>query len=519
MDVLQAPNHFIRWYSMVAGLLVCMATIWLLHEILGSYRPGIIFGGVLFFVVWIVLVVIHAPFAVTFAVDVGRGAVQVGAQEFAINKVISLDTSIEHIGRTGGQVEVVHDLRVDGNANPIVLRPAAAKRQMDRRQVEAYGEFLSHLDFGPENPVVRREQHRNAEDFGAAPGQRDPLADELVRGQAVAQIEGLLADPEFRGGPAPQGFEGEAPGRAADYTRPHYRRELAEFSDDAGAHAAGDAAAQMASAQPQESPAARARRGPSGDENSTRRHERSLDHHRTVVRDLGRQIEQRTARLGRLRRILGWASGIVLTALIVIVLVGMFEALPEAIDDAVTAAVVLTFLLTIIVAVVHSFLFDLHVRAVRREGGRLMAPPSSAAQSVAALAQHWWSLYEEDKKPEWNTTTGSAALDPRDPEWSPEEVVMESGAVPDVLARAWFENPRRSVLVLTFVLGAAAAALMGIGLETGDWPWYVGAGALAVVAIGVWARADRNTAHKREDLREFAHRLESLRRSGGTQIR
>ncbi len=95
---------------------------------------------------------------------------------------------------------------MEGYFSPTLLYLAAARKQTDRNQLEAYRALLAELDLGPGNPVIRREQHRHASSGGTGPGESHLLEEEDKRDKAPAQVQELLADPQFSGGPAPRGF-------------------------------------------------------------------------------------------------------------------------------------------------------------------------------------------------------------------------------------------------------------------------------------------------------------------------
>lgn len=481
MVILQKPNHVLRWYGLVVSLAVFAATVWLMHAVFDSIGAGAVLGAVLFFAVWAVLVVIHVPFAVLLGVDPERSMVQVGSEKFPFADIQSVQPYTRPAGKNGAGLEVEHTLVVAGYANPIVLYPAAAKRQMDRTQLEAYRSMLTELDLGPSNPVVRREQHGLAGDGGTEAGAAHPLDGEVDRAKALKQVQGLLGNPQFSGGPAPEGLEEGASAQYLMYNvHPQDRSEFPEFFHGGSTEPAS-------------------------------RPERTLEHHRSVVQDLGERITRRTAWLGHLRRVLAWALGAALVVLVLSAVVTWLSGLPQVANDAADLTLSVVLVLTVIFTVGHALVFDLHVRRVRREGERLIAPPSSSARSVAAVLQHWRGLYETEKNHEWSSTDAYAAPDPRDPEWNPEQAVFDSGAVPTVLSEAWSANPRRSLQVLAVLLGLAAAVMVGFGLERGEWFWHLGAAGAVAAGIGAWIRTDRNKSPKRQDLRAFAHSLEALR--------
>lgn len=497
MVIIQKSDHFLRWYGMVTGLIVFGVTVWVMHEFFDLARLGIILGGILFFLVWTALVVIHFPFAVRFGVDPDREKILVGSQEFSFNDVLSVEIRTRPVKSPGEGLEVDHELCIEGYANPILIHPARAKPRMNRAQLQAYERLLSQADFGPRNPVIRREHHRESQRYGTNAGQKHPLEDEITRAKALAQLRELLADSEFDGGLSAPGLDNPDDQHALGLVHEDYRAEFPELFHHEPHQQA------TTTAQPS-SPAA-----------TRPAHESELEHHRSVVQDLGSQIQQRTAGLGRGRRVLAWTLGVALLLMLLTVIVSMAEVLPTTYEDAVNATMIITLLVTLIAAVVHSVLFDLHIRAIRREGGRLISSGSTAAQSIAALAQQWWVLHEEDKNPEWSTTAQHS--DPRNAEWNPEELVLDSGALPGVLSHAWFQNPRRTLAVVAIILGLMAMFLLFMGIDTQNWAWYIGTGILALAAIGTVIRADRNKAHRRQDLKEFAHRVEHIRRTNGLQ--
>ncbi|WP_120004304.1 hypothetical protein [Nesterenkonia muleiensis] len=48
MVILQRPNHVLRWYGMVIGLVVFAGTVWLIHVVFDSGGAGLILGAALF---------------------------------------------------------------------------------------------------------------------------------------------------------------------------------------------------------------------------------------------------------------------------------------------------------------------------------------------------------------------------------------------------------------------------------------------------------------------------------------
>lgn len=102
MVILQKPNHFLRWYGLVVGLVAFAGTLWVMQTVFGSAGAGVVLGGVLFFAVWAVLEVILVPFAVLLGVDTDRGMIQVGSEEFPFAYILSVQPCARPFGVDGG---------------------------------------------------------------------------------------------------------------------------------------------------------------------------------------------------------------------------------------------------------------------------------------------------------------------------------------------------------------------------------------------------------------------------------
>lgn len=242
--------------------------------------------------------------------------------------------------------------------------------------------------------------------------------------------------------------------------------------------------------------------------------DRSAAHYLRALDQLDEDIRAATRRSRAARKVSGWfffGTSVLCAAVLAATMLGEWLDLPESAMDVAYAVLASGMFLFTVGLILWTVLHDLHLRRVRRTGWRLVEPGTHGGEAMVAIYRLWWDRLEENRNPRWGFGGDAELLDLRDPEWSAEQIMSQSKAVPDVLCTAWEENPRRSWLVGTAILGAVSMGVLFSGMDDGDLARIIPGGTLLGVAFLLWVFTSRNKGPYRRDQRIFARRLEEMR--------
>lgn len=240
----------------------------------------------------------------------------------------------------------------------------------------------------------------------------------------------------------------------------------------------------------------------------------SAAHYLRALDQLEEDIRAATRRSRAARRASGWFFFAVSAFSVVVLaaaMLGDWLDLAGSVLDVIYAVLGVGLVLFLLGLILWTALHDLDVRRVRRAGWRLTEPGTPGGEAMVAIYRHWWDRLEENRNPRWEFGGKAELQDPRDPEWSAEQIMSQSKAVPEVLCRAWEENPRRSWLVGAALLGAVSMGVLFSGMDDGDLGRIIPGGALLGIAFLLWVFTSRNKGPYRRDQRIFARRLEEMR--------
>lgn len=238
--------------------------------------------------------------------------------------------------------------------------------------------------------------------------------------------------------------------------------------------------------------------------------------YRTQIRALNDDILRASNTWRALRRISG--VGLVITVTLAVLGFGLMVLLDRlGFSDehpATVTAALLTGLSAIPAAltfILWTVLRDVHLMSMRRAGWRLTRPGTPGGEAMVALYRSWWDRLEANRNPRWNSGGDAELVDPRDPEWSAERIMAQSGAVPETLQDSYRLNPRRSWLLGVALAGLGGMGLTLVGLDEGRSDWSLFGGVVMLLAGLGWVFIDRNDGPIHKDQRGFARRLEEMR--------
>lgn len=245
-------------------------------------------------------------------------------------------------------------------------------------------------------------------------------------------------------------------------------------------------------------------------------HGASARYYREQIKQLNEDVLLASDRWRSPRKAAGAVFAVTLSAAVLgfglpIILHWIHVELDGALGEGINLITGVTVMLAALSCVAWTVLRDAHLMSMRRAGWRLVRPGQPGGEAMVALYRSWWDRLEANKNPRWGSGKDAELFDPRDPEWSAERIMTQSGAVPEVLQECYALNPRRSWLLGIAVAGFCGMGLALVGFDEGRIGWSGSGGALVLLAILGWVLIDRNDGPFRKDQRRFAHRLESMR--------
>ncbi|MBO0595432.1 hypothetical protein I2485_10735 [Nesterenkonia sp. E16_7] len=238
--------------------------------------------------------------------------------------------------------------------------------------------------------------------------------------------------------------------------------------------------------------------------------------YRTQIQTLNEDILQASNRWRRGRKAAGTVLAVTLPVAVLGIGVAMvLDRLDVGLEDVFDGVISLITVTGIILAglsyVVWTLLRDAHLMSMRRAGLRLTRPGMPGGEAMVALYRSWWDRLEAQRNPRWGSGGDTELVDPRDPEWSAELIMTQSGAVPETLQESYRLNPRRSWLIGVAVAGLGGMGLTLVGLDDGRSDWSLFGGLVMLLAGLGWVFINRNDGSFPKDQRRFAHRLDQMR--------